>query len=547
MAGWETFEGTVTVTVAGVYDIGRLAISGVQASYPHTGKAIEPIVNVAKRNAALAIGTDYNVSYTGNTAAGTAHITLTGLGAYAGSEKTTDFVIVDPALYLLGYRAWDTSYNASKNFAEITSTLSPTTLLGDNGVGGGVSTQNLALTFNQPVTITDADALIAQVNISFKTEEKDTTVSIDPADPNTVIFKMRDKAGVLTAQANSSLTASPVHPSRYLNALVATANANEKAYFTYNIATIQPTGLALEKTAGTLGTTGTPASVTYRISSLPLVRSMNFLRFAADGVPVGASGYFTIHSHTFYAMDAATHVASLVTAANIATFDAAGYILADNGDGSFTVTAKVAKAGESLDWAVWAYPYRSAADAKLDLAKAIKTSAASDAVKAEAYNLIKDPAATVEQIAGIIENLGKGAEDTNKNDDGKDVNKKPDTTANPDNSKVTDKDTANKVTQTSVALKKISITKVKVGKKRIKITWKKAATAQNINGYQIRYKVKGASKWKTKTVSAKKQSLTIKKLKKGKKYQIKVRSYRTVNKVRQYGPWSKTKISGKIK
>ncbi|MBQ0018475.1 MAG: hypothetical protein KBS63_04575 [Clostridiales bacterium] len=59
------------------------------------------------------------------------------------------------------------------------------------------------------------------------------------------------------------------------------------------------------------------------------------------------------------------------------------------------------------------------------------------------------------------------------------------------------------------------------------------------------YKQKGTSKWKYKTTTS--QSKTIKKLKKGKRYYVKVRAYTTVDMTKYYGAWSKTHLSSKIK
>ena len=39
----------------------------------------------------------------------------------------------------------------------------------------------------------------------------------------------------------------------------------------------------------------------------------------------------------------------------------------------------------------------------------------------------------------------------------------------------------------------------------------------------------------------------IKKLKKGKRYYVQVRSIKTISGAKYYGAWSKTKLSGKIK
>ncbi len=95
--------------------------------------------------------------------------------------------------------------------------------------------------------------------------------------------------------------------------------------------------------------------------------------------------------------------------------------------------------------------------------------------------------------------------------------------------------------------KKNSISKIASGKKQMKVNWKKMSAAQKVTKYQVRYRIKGTSKWKTKTYGASKSSATIKKLKKGKRYEVQVRSYKTVSKVKYYSAWSVKKNSKKIK
>lgn len=63
--------------------------------------------------------------------------------------------------------------------------------------------------------------------------------------------------------------------------------------------------------------------------------------------------------------------------------------------------------------------------------------------------------------------------------------------------------------------------------------------------YQISYRVKGKGKWKT--VTTKTRTKTIKKLKKGKQYQIRARAYKKVSGKAYYGAWSKVKITKKVK
>jgi alpha-L-rhamnosidase len=92
-----------------------------------------------------------------------------------------------------------------------------------------------------------------------------------------------------------------------------------------------------------------------------------------------------------------------------------------------------------------------------------------------------------------------------------------------------------------------SVRKVTIGKKSAKVYFKKVSAAQKVAGYQIQYRQKGTAKWKVKTVSTKKSVVAIKGLKKGKRYQFRVRAYNTVAKVKYYAAWSATKTSKKIK
>lgn len=92
------------------------------------------------------------------------------------------------------------------------------------------------------------------------------------------------------------------------------------------------------------------------------------------------------------------------------------------------------------------------------------------------------------------------------------------------------------------------VTKLTSKKKSLKVKVKKAkgvSSSKKAYKYQIAYKKKGSSKWKK--VKIKSTTKTIKKLKKGKKYQVKVRSLKKQNGKYCYGEWSSVKTSKKIK
>lgn len=59
------------------------------ASYTYDGKAKKPKVTVTLGGKTLVAGTDYTVAYANNTKAGTAKVTLTGVGEYAGTVTKT--------------------------------------------------------------------------------------------------------------------------------------------------------------------------------------------------------------------------------------------------------------------------------------------------------------------------------------------------------------------------------------------------------------------------------------------------------------------------
>ena len=68
-----------------------LAKSG---TVPYTGKAWEPALTVTDGTHKLTAGTDYQITYANNTAAGKASVTITGIGAYTGTISDRSFTIL---------------------------------------------------------------------------------------------------------------------------------------------------------------------------------------------------------------------------------------------------------------------------------------------------------------------------------------------------------------------------------------------------------------------------------------------------------------------
>lgn len=84
-------------------------------------------------------------------------------------------------------------------------------------------------------------------------------------------------------------------------------------------------------------------------------------------------------------------------------------------------------------------------------------------------------------------------------------------------------------------------TKLKAGKKSVRVYVTKAAKAQKVTKAVVQYRRVGTTSWKSKTFSAKASSVKITKLKKGKTYQFRVAVYKTVSGTKYYSPWSAVK------
>ena len=87
-----------------------------------------------------------------------------------------------------------------------------------------------------------------------------------------------------------------------------------------------------------------------------------------------------------------------------------------------------------------------------------------------------------------------------------------------------------------------AFTKVKAGKKKLKLKWS-LSDSSGVT-YQVAYRKKGSKKWKK--VSVKSKSKTIKKLKSKKTYQVRVRAVKKIGGKKYYSSWSAVK-KAKIK
>ena len=98
VTGSGNFSGTAskTFTIA-PRSLAGASVAGVASSLPFAPGGVKPVPQVKIAGAALKAGTDYQVSYSGNTKVGTATITITGKGNYNGKVQKK-FSIVKTSL-----------------------------------------------------------------------------------------------------------------------------------------------------------------------------------------------------------------------------------------------------------------------------------------------------------------------------------------------------------------------------------------------------------------------------------------------------------------
>jgi hypothetical protein len=292
----------------------------------------------------------------------------------------------------VGYKLWDSNNG-------LTATLVP-------GELGAVQLNHIQIKFDSRISIqADAETLASQIIINMAAN-RTLNFAVNALDATVLDITL---AGDGTAQASSVITISAASEDGLIPGIT---DSEGQAVRLVPISSIQPTGLALEVVSATTGTLSTPASVSYRLSSIPLVRSMNFLQ-AQSNKSENPNGYlarefFTIHSHNYSAMTALTHLTTLTADANIDTLQKAGYdfelvpLAADADNPHIKLTALKPLDGEELSWIVYHYPYRAAADRKFELAEAIAASQAGQPVLDAATAVLYDAEASAAELAEAI-------------------------------------------------------------------------------------------------------------------------------------------------
>ncbi len=166
-----------------------LAITLDKSSYVYNGGENTPTVTVKVGGATLTLGTDYTVSYKDNVNKGTATVTVTGKGSYAGSTDQS-FTVTAKTLTATAAKATDRAYDGTTSVAVTDVTLDGV-VAGDDvavnttGLKGTVSSPDAidtpyeTVTLNSlPLTGAKAGNYTVQVNVTLP-----TSVTISKATP----------------------------------------------------------------------------------------------------------------------------------------------------------------------------------------------------------------------------------------------------------------------------------------------------------------------------------------------------------------------------
>ncbi|EXM40143.1 hypothetical protein RASY3_06655, partial [Ruminococcus albus SY3] len=159
------------------------AVTLSASSYVYDGTAKQPSVTVKVGSKTLTKGTDYTAVYSDNTAAGTAYVTIRGMGAYTGSV-TKIFTINKKSISNLTMNLSQTSYtyDGTAKKPKVTVKDGSRTLV--SGTDYSVSYSNNTNAGTASVTVTGKGNYTGTASLSFRIVKKGESNTIVKGDVN---------------------------------------------------------------------------------------------------------------------------------------------------------------------------------------------------------------------------------------------------------------------------------------------------------------------------------------------------------------------------
>ena len=185
--------------------IADCTVTLAQTSYTYNGQECKPAVTVKKNGAILAEGTDYKVAYKNNTNAGTAEVTVTGIGGYTGNATKT---------FTIGKAEQNLNVNAG-NSLKVKGTLQ----INASGVGTityassntGIAQVNTTGLVTGKSAGTVKITVTASGNNNYKDASKEISITVTEDKPavislsKTVLELKKGEKGVITVTAGGTL------------------------------------------------------------------------------------------------------------------------------------------------------------------------------------------------------------------------------------------------------------------------------------------------------------------------------------------------------
>ena len=568
---------TFTITKA---DISEAAVTLEKSSYTYDGSAKTPSVTVSLNGKTLLLNTDYSVSYDKNTEVGTADAIISGMGNYTGNTTATFTITkadISKAAVTLEKSSY--TYDGSAKTPSVTVSLNGKTLLLNT---------DYSVSYDKNTEVGTADAIISgmgnytgNTTATFTITKADISKATVTLEKTSFTYDGKAKTPAVTVNLNGkTLVLNTDYSVSYNNNIeVGTADAiisgmgnytgSATAHFTITKAAevvktdISNAAVTLEKTSFTYDGKAKTPSVTVNLNGKTLVLNTDYSVSYNNNIEVGIAdaiisgmGNYTGSATAHFTITKAAEVVKTDISKATVTLEKTSFTY----DGkaktpSVTVTLNGKTLVLNTDYSV-SYNKNTA----VGTANVIISGMGNYTGSATAHFKITKASAPSITCKKTLYKVSYGAAPFKINASSKGkmtfTSSKPKIVAvNKNTGKVTIKNTgiatitikagkASKKVTVKVYPKKPSVKPTAAKGKKLCLKWPKDKRA---SGYKVQISTDKNFKKGVKSKNVSKTSYTFKKLKTGKKYYVRIRSYKKYGKEMLYSKWSKIKRSSKIK
>ncbi len=561
-------------------DISKATVTLEKTSYTYDGNAKTPAVTVNLDGKTLIPNTDYSVSYNNNTAVGTANVSISGMGNYSGNV-TAHFTITKADISKAAVSLEKTSYtyDGSAKTPAVTVNLNGKTLVRNTDYT--VSYNNNTAVGTANVIITGMGNYSGNVTAHFTITKADISKAAVSLEKTSYTYDGSAKTPAVTVNLNGkTLVLNTDYSVSYNNNIeVGTADAiisgmgnytgSATAHFTITKAAevvktdISKATVTLEKTSFTYDGKAKTPSVTVNLNGKTLVLNTDYSVSYNNNIEVGTAdaiisgmGNYTGSATAHFTITKAAEVVKTDISKATVTLEKTSFTY----DGkaktpSVTVTLNGKTLVLNTDYSV-SYNKNTA----VGTANVIISGMGNYTGSATAHFKITKASAPSITCKKTLYKVSYGAAPFKINASSKGkmtfTSSKPKIVAvNKNTGKVTIKNTgiatitikagkASKKVTVKVYPKKPSVKPTAAKGKKLCLKWPKDKRA---SGYKVQISTDKNFKKGVKSKNVSKTSYTFKKLKTGKKYYVRIRSYKKYGKEMLYSKWSKIKRSSKIK